>query len=140
MRHKFIVLLLSISATANAGDTILCSSDSGREDVTIIKSADKLFGKTLDCLSGGDFIADLTPCAPNEEFALSAPTGSAAIVEIVQRWQDYTDHLGGVTSHYITDDVIAFSGGWNSPENGYTEQWSFEANRLTGVGTLCLSR
>lgn len=137
MKNIFIALfLITTSLTANAGDTILCISDSGGEDMTIITSAEKSLGKTLDCLSGKDSISDLRACAPEGEYALLAPTGNAAIVEIVQHWQEYTNHLGGVVSHHTTDDLITFSGGFNSPDNGYTEEWSFEANRLTGVGTF----
>ncbi|EIJ36460.1 toll/interleukin-1 receptor domain-containing protein [Thiothrix nivea] len=116
--------------------SILCISDSGREDVTITESPGKSFGKILNCLSGGDFIMDLTPCAPKGEYALSAPTGTVPIIQIVPRWQDYANHSGGVTLHYIRGDTIGFSGGFNWAGDGYTEQWNFEANRLTGIATL----
>jgi hypothetical protein len=77
---------------------------------------------------------------------------------VVDRWQDYVDHLGGVTGHFTNDHQIYFSGGFNSPISsltinqnraqvglppipnggrlpegqGYKEKWSFSVNRLTG--------
>ena len=115
----------------------------------------------MNCISG-DFIVELTPCAPNSEFGLSAPTGGATLVGTVERWQDYTTHFGGVSGNSIDDHGMFFSGGFNSPSSdnminqnrasvglpplpdgnkipegqGYEQLWSFSINRLTGKAIL----
>jgi hypothetical protein len=96
-----------------------------------MKAMTKL-GRSLDCIAG-DFAADLTPCAPNGAYALSAGTGSASIVKIVDRWQDYMYHSGGVTSHFAGSQ-IHFGGGFVG--SSHEEAWSFTVSRLTGVGEL----
>jgi hypothetical protein len=79
----------------------------------------------------------MTPCAPNGAYGLSAPTGSAELVGVVDRWQDYANHSGGVVSHFANADTIYFAGGFNWPDNGgLTDKWSFTVNRLTGHAEL----
>ncbi|MBN8900187.1 MAG: hypothetical protein J0H57_04065, partial [Rhodospirillales bacterium] len=114
--------------------TILCQSHN-QPDVTLLQKDRMLAGKNLDCIVGA-FVSDLTPCAPRGGFGLSAPTGSVALVGVTDRWQDYTDHLGGITGHAVTSDRIIFSGGFNSPSGGYDEKWRFEVSRLSGKGLL----
>jgi hypothetical protein len=65
-------------------------------------------GSYVDCLHG-DFIVDLTPCAPNGGFGLSAPTGAGDLVEVTQSWQQAADHMGGVVGHFISADEVYFS-------------------------------
>jgi hypothetical protein len=113
---------------------ISCNSD-GRSPVTIALESKHALGRALSCISG-DFIADLTPCAPDGAYALSAPTGDAAITEIVDRWQDYSTHDGGVTNFFSTPTEYRFEGGSNSSDGGYVTSWSFDLNRITGVGKL----
>jgi len=79
---------------------------------------------------------DMTPCAPDGAYGLSAPTGSAELVGVVDRWQDYTNHSGGVVSHFANSETIYFTGGFNSPDTGLTDKWSFTVNRLTGHAEL----
>jgi len=112
----------------------LCKSV-GHHDVVISLRDRQAFGKALDCISG-DFIADMTPCAPVGGYGLSAPTGNAPLGRVVERWQDYADHLGPVVGHDMTFDTIGFTGGYTSPQDGYKEDWSFFVSRLTGVGEL----
>jgi cytochrome bd-type quinol oxidase subunit 1 len=78
----------------------------------------------------------MTPCAPEGAFGLSAATGSAALVAVADRWQDYMDHIGGVASHFVAADKMAFSGGFNGPSSGYVEIWSFTVSRITGKAEL----
>lgn len=78
----------------------------------------------------------MTPCAPDGGFGLSAPTGSASLVAVVNRWQDYADHSGGVVGHYVTTDKLSFSGGFNGLSGGYKEEWTFVASRVTGSAEL----
>ena len=98
----------------------------------------KFDGRWLDCVSG-EFAADLTPCAPDGGFALSAPTGSASIVQIVDHWQDYAKHLGGVTSAFTTASEIHFDAGFNNPGKGLSRDWSFAVDRLTGRAVLTIA-
>jgi hypothetical protein len=126
--------VLSPSSASGADKLILCVS-SKANDVVISIGSDEVFGQSVSCIAG-DFAVDITPCAPDGAYALSAPTGSAAIVEIVDRWQDYGDHIGGVTSHFVSDDEIYFEGGFMGPESGYSESWHFSTSRLTGRGEL----
>jgi hypothetical protein len=129
-------LLIVITAIpASAKETILCRS-SGSPDTVITLGASTQFNRTLDCIAG-NFAADMTPCAPDGGYGLSAPTGAADLVGVVDRWQDYADHTGGVVSHYIKDETIYFAGGFNAPGNGgLTDKWSFTLNRLTGQAEL----
>jgi hypothetical protein len=137
-RQVFAGALLAtaaISASSFADEQILCTHP-GRADAVITLQAMSRFNRVLDCISG-DFISDLTPCAPNGAYGLSAPTGGADLVKIVDRWQDYMGFLGGVTSHFITPDKIHFAGGFVGGRNGYYEEhWSFTVSRLTGIGDL----
>jgi hypothetical protein len=116
---------------------ILCRSKGG-SDVIITLSDFKRFGRTFNCISG-TFVADLTPCAPNGAYGLSAPTGSAGLTGVVDRWQDYRDHTGGVTSNYVNSHEIYFEAGFTGAGSGYAESWHFSVSRLTGVAHLELS-
>ena len=129
------LLALSTATPAPAKEIILCQRP-GSPDTVITLEASTQFNRTLDCIAG-NFVADMTPCAPNGAYGLSAPTGSAALVGVVDRWQDYADHSGGVVSHFANADTIYFAGGFNWPNNGgLTEKWSFTVNRLTGQAEL----
>jgi hypothetical protein len=90
---------------------------------------------TLHCIAA-KFIYDMTPCAPSNGFGLSAPTGSVALVDIVYRWQEYADHIGGVTANVNKETELAFAAGFNFPGSGYTEMWRFIVDRVTGAGKL----
>lgn len=155
-----IIAVLALPSGLSAKEQILCTRVGG-PDVVITLGARKQFGHVLNCISG-NFTVDLTPCAPDGGYGLSAGTGSAPLVAIVDRWQDYISHLGGVTGNWTNDHEIRFSGGFNSPASnttvnqnrasvglppipggdkipdnqGYQEHWSFTVSRLTGEATL----
>jgi hypothetical protein len=159
---KRVVALMVVMMTSPTlgAEQILCSRQ-GSSDVVITLNARRQFGRMLSCISGS-FIADMTPCAPEGAFGLSAPTGSGALVGVVNRWQEYSDHNGGVASYARSPEQIAFSGGFNSPSSdatvnqnrasvglppipdgdkipesqGYQELWSFTVSRLTGRAEL----
>ena len=120
---------------AGAPEQILCSPDKHGSDVIITLDGLEKFGRSLNCISGS-FISDMTPCAPNGGYGLSAPTGYGALVGVVDRWQDYSTHFGGVTSNFANSNRIYFSGGVTSPYSGYREQWTFSVSRLTGSAEL----
>lgn len=119
-----------------AADIIRCTS-AGQADVTISLNSTRKFKRVLSCIAG-DFIEDMTPCAPNGGFGLSYPTGSAALSSIVDRWQDYADHMGGVASYFSNAHQIHFSGGYMSPTDGLKTGWTFSVDRLSGKGTLAI--
>jgi hypothetical protein len=134
---KVLAGLLALNAVAPAAEkqVILCQR-AGSPDTVITLGASTQFNRTLDCITG-DFVADMTPCAPNGAYGLSAPTGSAELVGVVDRWQDYANHSGGVVGHFANADTIYFSGGFNWPDNGgLTDKWSFTVNRATGHAEL----
>ncbi|MGB3584829.1 MAG: hypothetical protein WBA40_27465 [Roseiarcus sp.] len=82
-----LIAMVVLPTTLCAKEQILCSH-TGRLNVVITLGASKQFGRILNCISG-DFIVDMTPCAPDGGYGLSAGTGSAPLVSIVDRWQDY---------------------------------------------------
>lgn len=129
------VLMVATATPTCAKETILCQS-TGSPDTKITLEESRQFNRTLDCIDG-NFVADMTPCAPNGAYGLSAPTGSAELVGVVDRRQDYADHSGGVVSHFANADTIYFAGGFNWPgDGGLTDKWSFTVNRLTGQAEL----
>jgi hypothetical protein len=132
-----VSLLGLITATpASAKETIICQRFRPQETVKISLQAFRQFDRIFDCIDGS-FVSDMTPCAPDGGYGLSAPTGSAKLVGVVDRWQDYAEHSGGVVSHFVNADTIYFAGGFNWPDNGgLTDKWSFTVNRLTGHAEL----
>jgi len=155
-----LIAMLILPTSLLAKEQILCSY-TGKPDVVITLGAMKKFGHILNCISG-KFIADMTPCAPSGGYGLSAGTGSAQLVAVVNRWQDYANHIGGIASNLTDDHSIHFSGGINFPASnktvnqnragvglppipggdkvpegqGYQELWSFTLSRLTGDAEL----
>jgi hypothetical protein len=121
-------------ASGSAKEQILCSHV-GDSDIVITLGATRQFNRTLNCIQG-NFVVDITPCAPAGAYGLSAPTGSAELVGVVDRWQDYARHNGGVTQHFVNDHEIYFSGGFTNAGSGYKKSWSFSVSRLTGAATL----
>lgn len=135
----FSGVLLALSAPAWGSDLIRCTAV-GNADVVLSLNDGRRLGRMVSCIQG-EFIADMTPCAPNGGFGLSAPTGSASLVRIVNRWQDYGDHFGGITGFVENSSRIHFDGGFFSPEDStnsthWSDQWSFTADRLTGEAKL----
>jgi hypothetical protein len=138
MRLKTIALAAALVLTtseANAQEFILCMNPEKKSEVVVTLSEFKRFGHTFNCVKG-EFVVNLSGCAPNGAFGLHAPTGSASLLAVVGRWQEYSNHLGGITSNYVTPTEVYFSGGFNSPSDGFKEEWSFRINRLTGEGAL----
>jgi hypothetical protein len=139
MRKSMTVLMGTLALTVSAhgeGTFILCQS-TGKEDIVVELDAREFGGKSLSCVSGGNgFTADMVTCAPDGAYALSNPSAVATLDRVVERWQDYTDHSGGVVSFFSTSSEYHFQGGWTGPEMGYDAHWTFEISRLTGAGKL----
>lgn len=134
MRFPLAIVTLMAVATSAQAEQIRCTAQD-EAPVSISLKAQWYAGRDLSCISGS-FVADLTPCAPTKAFSLSAPTGPAAIVGVVDRWQDYAKHDGGVVGYFKSHTTIAFTGGFNTPSSGYKDAWSFTIDRHTKVGTL----
>jgi hypothetical protein len=130
-----VISFLISTMSGTAAERLDCRSLSGKTNVSIVFNSKTFNGQKLNCISG-DFISDLTPCAPNGGFSLSSPTGAGEIVSVVKCWQDYTNHLGGISNNFSTETAIRFSGGFNSPKTGYNEFWSFEINSRNGDALL----
>ena len=127
------VALMAVASPARA-EQIRCTAP-GESPVSISLKSQRYAGRDLSCISGS-FVTGLTPCAPTKAFSLSAPTGPAAIVGVVDWWQDYAKHDGGVVGYFKSHTTIAFTGGFNTPSIGYKDDWSFTVDRHTRVGTL----
>jgi hypothetical protein len=125
------LLTLMISNFTCAKEFIECDAPNIHDAVITIDAKEEC-GRALNCISG-EFVSDLTPCAPNGGYGISAGTGSAPLVGIVGRWQDLSNHIGGVTESYVDDTRIYFWAGF-APD--LTESWSFTVNRLTGKAQL----
>jgi hypothetical protein len=121
---------------ATAAQFVLCEAPD-REDIIVELDSVAFEGRSLTCIKGGNgFYTDMTPCAPDGGYGLSAPSGSAALVRVVDRWQEYGDHLGGVVAFSSSPSSYWFQGGFMSPSSGFSDQWSFEVSRLTGKAIL----
>jgi len=133
-----VILLSFLAAThpAFGKTTILCSSP-GSSDVVISINSAQYSGFVLSCVRG-NFISDMTPCAPENGYGLSAPTGDARLVGVVRDWHDpaYTTHSGGVIRFSADTSRYQFVGGFMWPSKGLEENWRFEVNRLSGSATL----
>ena len=92
-RLVIVIASLGIYTTADAKDAILCVSKNAPE-VVITLNAERMLTRNVSCISG-EFVVDMTPCAPNGGYGLSYPTGEARLSRIVSRWQDYGNHHGG---------------------------------------------
>lgn len=127
-----IASLVAASVSAQAADIIRCASP-GRSDI-IVTMGERKLGKPVGCIEG-DFVMDMTPCAPDHDYGLSYPTGSAGLKNFVYHWQDYGDHFGGVASFDTSPAKIVLSGGFMG-SNGFESKYSFVMDRTTGVGKL----
>ena len=136
LQASALAIVTALPTVVLAEPIIRCTA-AGQRDVTLQINTKRAFGKVLSCIDG-DFIEDMEPCAPKGAFGLSYPTGSARLAKVVDRWQDYGGHLGGVTNYNETPTSMSFSGGFMSPSSGYTDNWAFKVDRLTGTGTLTI--
>ena len=133
-RHAGALAAFALVSTPAWADAVRCVAP-GAAPVTITLKARRFAGREMSCIAG-DFVADLTPCAPRKAFSLSAPTGAAEIVGVVDRWQDYAGHAGGVVGYFKTHTTISFTGGFNDPASGLKDDWSFTVDRQDRSGLL----
>ena len=137
-KTALVCMLVFLPASgAVAGDILLCWSKD-RLNMTVTLDLSQFKGRQLSCVSGA-FIKDLTPCAPEGAYALSAPTGTAAIVDVVERWQDYANHDGGVFNFTRTPTDLIFDAGFNRPDKGFHEAWMFQIDRISGTAVLSVT-
>lgn len=133
MRTAIIAIACLAAVPSHARSLIRCQG--AGDDVVISLQERKAYGKTLSCLIKATFVSDMEPCAPNNGFGLSAPTGSASLGRVVMRWQDYMNHMGGVVGFGENAATISFTGGFVYSAE-YKQEWSFEVDRLSGRATL----
>lgn len=114
--------------------TILCTT-SNAPDIVVTLSDHREFDRDMNCVAG-EFVVDMSGCAPDGGYSLASPTGAPVVIEIVDRWQDYRDHVGGVTRNAVDSNSIYFAGGFIGPISGYSEKWALSISRLTGEGKL----
>ncbi|MGE3245254.1 MAG: hypothetical protein AB7F96_18885 [Beijerinckiaceae bacterium] len=119
-------------ATPALAQTVIQCTARTHKPVVIVLEARVFNGVKLHFLQGS-FVFDMTPCAPTDGYGLSAPTGTVGIVAITRRWQEVSDHIGGVTMNWTSPTRILFGGTFSK-----TAEWRFEVNRLTGTGNLTL--
>lgn len=136
LKGALLSILLVAQPSGEAGPIIRCMSMRG-PPVTITLAAFEQFGASLDCISA-DFIADITPCAPTNGFGLSSGMGTARLVGITTRWQDYADHRGGVVSSVISTTHMNFRGGQYHGDQRWTDQWDFHLDRVSGAAVLSI--
>lgn len=114
---------VSMATPAEKPMHLLCKGD-GSDSVYVNLNSKKQFGHVLSCVNG-PFVSGMTPCAPDGGYGLSAPTGSAALVGVVMRRQDYQRHLGGVTGFNREGDDVTFTGGFMG-SNGLQTSWTLK--------------
>lgn len=131
------VAMVVVAGAVEAKEIIRCKS-AGHDDLVVTLDDKRMLKRVVSCVSGGGFIADMTPCAPSGAFGLSAGTGAAELVQIVNRWQDATKHTGAVVGHFATPTVVYFNAGTYG-DSVFEEAWSFMLDRKTGAGTLRLN-
>jgi hypothetical protein len=137
MRALILAAIAVISATpATAAETIRCTS-AGQPDVVLSLDAKRMLGRTVSCIAG-DFITDMTPCAPRGAVGLSAPTGMVPLIKIVTPAKGYADHAGGVTGYFVDGSSIRFTGGfhWWDDKDALEGAWQFTLDRSTGKAVL----
>lgn len=97
----FATSLLALSAVFAAGPMLAadpepvllgCKSEKG-EDFTIELFSPSPAGP-LHCVSGL-LIPDMTPCAPDQGWGLSYPTGAANLASVTTLWAEADRHYGG---------------------------------------------
>jgi hypothetical protein len=141
MRTLMVAAVTVISAMpAIAAETIRCIAP-GQPDVFLSLDATRMLGRTVSCIAG-DFIADMTSCAPRGAFGLSAPTGRVPLVEIVTPAQGYADHFGGVIGYFVDGSALKFMAGFHSfaKDELLHDSWQFTLDRTTGKGVLRLNK
>jgi hypothetical protein len=134
------VIVLGTVNSALGNDAIRCVRP-GSGDIYISVNSRSAFGRQLSCIHG-DFVSDMTPCAPANGLSLSAPTGDGRIVQVFDKWPEVAHQLGGVTQFEATGDSYTFTGYQPVPTKlsivSRRMVWAFHVSRLSGHGMLML--
>ncbi|MDD9910095.1 MAG: hypothetical protein OXR62_10425 [Ahrensia sp.] len=136
LRALTIIGTCLVASNALAKSVIVCEpTEAGGSQVVMDLSARSDGESTLACISG-DFVSDMTPCAPEGGWGMSFPTGSASLSGVTMRWQDLDEHFGGVASFRKTSTELRFAGGFADGSGVPEDDWTFTANRLDGTAAL----
>ena len=90
----------------------------------------------LHCVNG-DFIVDMTPCAPDGGWGLSRGTGLADLSEVTSSWQEAHDHTSGKLSAWVGMTSIKFTANHGEgivDANSFL--WELTLDRVTGEAEL----
>ena len=97
------------------------------------------FGQPLHCIDAPG-LYDLTPCAPDGGWGLSAGTGLAGLTSVTGSWVQAHDHFYGKFYALVSADSIvaaaSFGEGLPSMSGEGNTFWRMEVSRITGEGRV----
>lgn len=118
---------------APAPKLIKCTAE-GHEPIWIDLWTPSEFGP-LHCVRG-DFATDLTPCAPNGGWGLSAGTGRAKLVDVTQNWETAHNHWAGKMAAHLSPTHFSASAKFGEGLTDTDPEWGIKVSRKDGQGLL----
>lgn len=116
--------------------SVLCSSDYGT-DIKVNFSEFKAGDELVNCIRG-DYFPDITPCAPENGYGLSPPTGGHQMIRAERNKAEADLHHGPVVHHTVSNQEINFVGGFNDFDGKLSKSWDFTIDRGGGTAKLNL--
>jgi hypothetical protein len=129
-----ILAVCMLSSFAAAGDLNLMCRSEGQDRFWIETKFDQKFNQTLYCISGGDFVVDLTACAPTGGWGLSQGTGAAKLVYVTKDKVIADEHFYGRVRADVDAVRMEFSAyfGRDIPSGSADLIWRVRIDRKTG--------
>ena len=116
--------------------SVLCSSDYGT-DIKVNFSEFTAGDELVNCIRG-DYFPDITPCAPENGYGLSPPTGGHQMIRAERNKAEADLHHGPIVHHTVSDQEINFVGGFNDFGGKLSKSWDFTIDREGGTAKLNL--